>query len=413
MAVQGVLTSMPLLVIPFAIELNTALLFGTELLGALSVGAMLVAYLSMKTRSMAPPPEPPAPELPEETRLSDDKGAEGATVPGAVTRTYTPRPSPELEVVPEPEMEVEPATEPSDAGPSLLERMRSALGRSRAALQDRFDALLGKSVDASALDELEEVLLLADVGVDTATALVDDLRGALKEGAEGPALRERLKEGIRKHLDGVHQPIVVPDGLFVVLVVGVNGSGKTTSIGKLAHRYRQQGKKVLLAAADTYRAAAADQLEVWSQRAEVDLARLDEGADPGAVVYQAMERAVAKDYDVVIVDTAGRLQTKKPLMEELSKIRRVIGKHVADAPHETLLVLDGTMGQNGLSQAALFNEATPLTGVVVTKLDGTAKGGMVLTIAAEMSLPVKLIGIGEGIEDLRDFEPASFVEALA
>ncbi len=406
MAVQGVLTPMPLLVIPFAIELNTALLFGTELLGALSVGAMLVAYLSMKTRSMAPPPEPPSPEPPEETRLSDekDKGAEGATVPGAVTRTYAPHPSPKLEVVPE---------AAAEGRLSLLERMRSALGTSRAALQDRFDALLGKTVDASALDELEEVLLLADVGVDTATALVDDLRSALKEGVEGPALRARLKEGIRKHLDGVHQPLAEPDGLFVVLVVGVNGSGKTTSIGKLANRYHQQGKKVLLAAADTYRAAAADQLEVWSERAEVDLARLDEGADPGAVVYQAMERALAKDYDVVIIDTAGRLQTKKPLMEELSKIRRVIGKHVADAPHETLLVLDGTMGQNGLSQAALFNEATPLSGVVVTKLDGTAKGGMVLTIAAEMSLPVKLIGIGEGIDDLRDFDPAAFVEALA
>ena len=197
------------------------------------------------------------------------------------------------------------------------------------------------------------------------------------------------------------------------MVVGVNGSGKTTTIGKLAARYHREGKKVLLAAADTYRAAAADQLAVWAERAEVDLSRMDEGADPGAVVYQTMERALAQGYDVVIIDTAGRLQTRKPLMDELSKLRRVVTKHVEDGPHETLLVLDGTMGQNGLSQAALFNEAAPLTGVVVTKLDGTAKGGMVLTIAAEMSLPVKLIGMGEGMDDLRDFDPAAFVDVLA
>jgi fused signal recognition particle receptor len=196
------------------------------------------------------------------------------------------------------------------------------------------------------------------------------------------------------------------------LVVGVNGSGKTTTIGKLAHRFKAAGKKVMLAAGDTYRAAAAEQLEVWANRAEVAIVKQESGADPGAVIYAALESAISKDMDVVIIDTAGRLQTKKPLMEQLKKINRVIQKHVPDGPHETLLVLDGTMGQNGLSQAKLFNEATPLTGAVVTKLDGTAKGGMVLTLCSELEIPVKLIGIGEQMLDLRDFEAQAFVDAL-
>ena len=192
----------------------------------------------------------------------------------------------------------------------------------------------------------------------------------------------------------------------------MNGSGKTTTIGKLSARLRREGKRVLLAAADTYRAAASDQLKVWAERAEVGIVTGDPGADPGAVVYDALSSAKAKDIDVVIIDTAGRLQTRKPLMEQLSKINRVIQKQVPDGPHETLLVVDGTMGQNALSQTALFNEATPLSGVVVTKLDGTAKGGVVVTIASEMQLPVKLIGLGEQIDDLRDFEVEPFIAAI-
>ncbi len=434
MPMQGALTTLPLLVIPFAADVGFTLLFGTEVLGALLVGALLVAYFGTRASPIAVPPRTVLSDLePEGPPTSDSE--EGATVPGSVTRSYTPRttPAPALRregaapppVVADPSATPMPvpslaspppgAPEPdAPAGPTLFERMRSALGTSRAALQERFDALLGRTVDDSALDELEDVLLLADVGVNTATELVEDLRGALKDGVEGPELRARLKGGIRQRLVAVHQPMGTPgDGLFVVLVVGVNGSGKTTTIGKLASRYRDQGHRVLLAAADTYRAGAADQLAAWAERTGADLVRLEEGSDPGAVVYQAMERAVARAYDVVIVDTAGRLQTSKPLMEELSKLRRVIGKHCEDAPHETLLVLDGTMGQNGLSQAALFDKATPLSGVVVTKLDGTAKGGMILTISAEMSLPVKLIGIGEGVDDLRDFEPEAFVDVLA
>jgi fused signal recognition particle receptor len=198
----------------------------------------------------------------------------------------------------------------------------------------------------------------------------------------------------------------------VFLVVGVNGSGKTTTIGKLASRLVGEGHKVLLAAADTYRAAAADQLGIWAQRAGADLVRHDEGADPGAVTYDAMQAAVARKVDVVLVDTAGRLQTRKPLMDQLAKIRRVIQKVVPDGPHGTLLVIDGTMGQNAMSQARQFNDVTPLTGVAVTKLDGTAKGGVLLAVADEMKLPIQLIGVGEQVADLRDFEPEAFVDAV-
>jgi fused signal recognition particle receptor len=203
------------------------------------------------------------------------------------------------------------------------------------------------------------------------------------------------------------------EGPWVILVVGVNGSGKTTTIGKLAAKLKSEGLRVLLAAADTYRAAAAEQLTIWAERAEVGIVSHEPGSDPGAVVYDALVAAKARDIDVVIIDTAGRLQTRKPLMEQLSKVCRVIKKQIPEGPHETLLVVDGTMGQNALSQTALFNEATPLTGVIVTKLDGTAKGGMIVAIASEMRLPVKLIGLGEQIGDLREFEAEAFVEVLA
>lgn len=365
-----------LLVMPWATSVAWSTI-GLESLGALLVGAALVAFLA----STAPPPPstPVAPQAP---------APDAAPARGRRDRA---------------------APAPPDG---LVARLRSALGRSREALQGRFDELFAKPVDEDLLDELSDTLLLADVGVTTADRLVDDLRAAAKAGADAPALRERLRDGMRSILDEVHEPLVVPDELWVVLVVGVNGSGKTTTIGKLAARLVGQGKKVLLAAGDTYRAAAADQLEAWAERSGADLVRKDEGADPGAVVYEAMDRAKSQGYDALIIDTAGRLQTTKPLMAELEKLRRVIAKHDEAAPHDTLLVLDGTMGQNALSQATLFDEATPLTGVAITKLDGTAKGGMVLTIADELQVPVKLIGIGEAVDDLRDFEPAAFVEAL-
>jgi len=253
------------------------------------------------------------------------------------------------------------------------------------------------------------------VGVETATRIIDRVRQAAAVGEATPeGLRSAMKAEMRAILSGVDSSWSQPaEGPWVILVVGVNGSGKTTTIGKLAARFKRSGKSVLLAAADTYRAAAAEQLTVWAERAGVDIVALAEGSDPGAVVYDAMSVATQREIDVVIVDTAGRLQTQKPLMEQLSKIRRVIQKRVEAGPHETILVLDGTIGQNGLSQARKFNEATPLTGVAVTKLDGTAKGGMVLTVAAELGLPVKLVGIGEQLDDLKDFDAEAFVDALA
>lgn len=313
--------------------------------------------------------------------------------------------------------ETDAAAESGEAGPEdLVARFASALGRSRAALQGRFDALFGRgTIDEALFEELEEVLLKADVGMPTTERLLAPLRDSAKAGEDAQALRLALREAIRAILLENDPSLTGPpsEGPLVLLVVGVNGSGKTTTIGKLAARFRRDGRHVLLAAADTYRAAAADQLKVWAERAEVDIVAHDEGSDPGAVVFDALEAASARGKDVVIVDTAGRLQTARPLMEQLGKIRRVIDKKVPGAPHETLLVLDGTMGQNGLSQARLFNEATPLTGAVVTKLDGTARGGMVLTLAAELELPVKFIGIGEGMDDLKAFDAAAFADALA
>ena len=290
-----------------------------------------------------------------------------------------------------------------------------ALSRTRSALGSRLDAVLGRArVDDAVFDELEEALLIADVGLPTAEKLLAPLRErSRQEELSGEQLRTALSgevKGLLAHQDPSLNP--PGSGPWVLLVVGVNGSGKTTTIGKLAARLVKQGKRVMLAAGDTYRAAAAEQLEVWAERSGADIVRQDEGADPGAVVYAALESALAKGHDVVIIDTAGRLQTRRPLMEQLSKIRRVIGRLVPDAPHETLLVLDGTMGQNGMSQARLFHEATPLTGAVVTKLDGTAKGGMILALASEMQLPVKLVGVGEAVDDLRDFEPIAYAEAL-
>jgi len=305
------------------------------------------------------------------------------------------------------------AADPPEQAATALDRFRVALQRSRSALQHGLDRFLGKPDDEAALDVLEEALLRADVGVRTTGQLVDRVRAAAQAaGADPEVLRGVLREQMLQLVRGVRTPLADAGSPLVILVVGVNGSGKTTTIGKLANRYTAAGRKVMLAAADTYRAGAAEQLAVWAERAGADLVRGDEGADPSSVVYKALEGAQRDGHDVVLVDTAGRLQTRRPLMEQLAKMRRVIDKHVPGAPHETLLVLDGTMGQNGMSQAQLFHAATPLTGVVVTKLDGSARGGMVLAISTELSLPVKLVGLGEQADDLRDFDPAAFVDAL-
>jgi fused signal recognition particle receptor len=288
----------------------------------------------------------------------------------------------------------------------------SALARTREAFAAQLDRLRGRSIDESALEELEMALLGADVGMPTTSLLLEPLRVA--QPVDAPSPLARLRDGMRGVLAPL-QPALAgqpASGPLVILVVGVNGSGKTTTIGKLAARYAAEGKRVLLAAGDTFRAAAAEQLGVWAQRAGAEIVADAEGADPASVAYAALEAACAREVDVVIIDTAGRLQTAKPLMEQLGKMRRVIEKRVPGAPHETLLVLDGTIGQNALSQARLFHEATPLTGVAITKLDGTAKGGVVLAVASELRLPIKLVGLGERVEDLRDFDADAFLDAL-
>jgi fused signal recognition particle receptor len=296
----------------------------------------------------------------------------------------------------------------------VVQRLRASLSRTRGALQGRFEELFRRGViDESLFEELETTLLTADVGMPTTQKLLEPLRVLARGGERDAArLREVLREGMRSVLRGDNALVPGDAKPWVVLIVGVNGSGKTTTVGKLAAQWQHEGRRVMIAAADTFRAAATDQLKVWAERAGADIVAQGEGADPGAVVYDALSAAKARGHDIVLIDTAGRLQTKKPLMEQLAKIRRVIDKAVPGAPHQTLLVLDGTMGQNAMSQATLFNESTPLTGIIVTKLDGTARGGVVLGLSSELSLPIKMIGTGEKIDDLSPFDPDRFVGAL-
>lgn len=299
----------------------------------------------------------------------------------------------------------------------LFDRLKAGLKKTTDGLVGRIDALvLGKKeIDADTLEELEEILITSDIGVQTTVELIRHLeqrlsRNELKDGA---ALRGALKEEMLARLQSSHAPLRIEGPKpFVILVVGVNGVGKTTTIGKLAAKFTAEGKSVLLAAGDTFRAAAAEQLEIWGKRAGVAVVRHQEGADPSAVAFDACKAALGRGADILIVDTAGRLHTKVNLMEEMKKIHRVIGREIPDAPHETLLVLDGATGQNALSQARLFKESAGVTGIVMTKLDGTAKGGIVVAVSCEFALPVRYIGVGESVEDLREFEPQEFVDAL-
>ncbi len=281
-----------------------------------------------------------------------------------------------------------------------------------ARIKNPFSALITKEIDEEIIEQIEESLLMADVGVETTDKLLSILQSTLKSDASLDDVRVALKKELIRRL-GEKSPLKVQsDGPLVILVVGVNGSGKTTTIGKLAHRYKQEGKKVLVAAGDTYRAGAVAQLEEWAKRADVDIVLAQPKADPASVFYNALESAKSKKFDVLICDTAGRLQEHTALMEELEKIVRVGKKVIPDAPHEVLLVLDSTIGQNALSQAKGFGAVAPLTGVVLTKLDGTAKGGIVIAVRDTTGVPIKLVGMGEGINDIYEFEPVSFVEAL-
>jgi fused signal recognition particle receptor len=297
----------------------------------------------------------------------------------------------------------------------MLQALREGLARTRQAAFGRIAQLLGATEITPALwEELEAALIQADVGVRVAQELLDRLRERVRrEGVtRAEDLRAMLKAELRALLKDPPPLNLGRDPLEVVLVVGVNGSGKTTTVAKLAHRFRQQGRRVLLAAADTFRAAAGEQLEIWAERAGVPCIGGQPGADPGAVLFDALQAARARGYDLVLADTAGRLHTKYNLMQELQKVRRVAAKAVPGAPHEVWLVLDATTGQNALPQAREFHQAVGVTGLILTKLDGTAKGGAVFAIARELGLPVRFVGVGEGLEDLLPFDANAFVEEL-
>ena len=298
----------------------------------------------------------------------------------------------------------------------FFSKLKEGLTKTRQGFVAKIENLVStsKKIDEDLYEELEELLIQADVGVNTAVELVEDLRKEVKARKleDSQELKGVLQELIAGIIGKEEFSLNLNGHPAVIIVVGVNGVGKTTTIGKLAHNFKADGKKVLLAAGDTFRAAAIDQLEIWGNRVGCDVIKHKEGADPAAVVFDAVQAAKARNTDVLIVDTAGRLHTKVNLMEELKKVFRVITRELPDAPHEVLLVLDAATGQNAISQAKLFGQACGTTGIVLTKLDGTAKGGVVIGIKAELDIPVKYIGVGEQIDDLKEFNPQDFVEAL-
>jgi fused signal recognition particle receptor len=301
--------------------------------------------------------------------------------------------------------------------PNLLERLKAGIQKTRAGLVEKVEDLVSgkKQIDADLLDELEYTLITADIGVATATEILERIRQRVSRKLVGDAseVKGLIKEHLLEVLQAVERPVPrVAEPPAVVMVVGVNGAGKTTTIGKLAHRFKGEGRSVLLCAADTFRAAAIEQLEIWGERTGVDVIRQKQGADPSAVLFDALTAAKARKMDYVIVDTAGRLHTKDNLMLELEKMRRTAQRVIPDAPHEVLLVLDGTTGQNGLEQARKFTASSGVTGIILTKLDGTAKGGVVVAIAREMNLPIRYVGIGEKLEDLLPFDAETFIDSL-
>ncbi len=301
--------------------------------------------------------------------------------------------------------------------PSLLDRLKTGIQKTRAGLMEKLeDAISGrKEIDADVLEELEYALITADIGAKTTAEILERIRQRIERHQVGDSAE--IKSLIREHLLEILQaterpvpPVTEPPG--VIMVVGVNGAGKTTSIGKLTRRLQSEGKSVLMCAADTFRAAAIEQLEVWAQRTGVDIIRQQPGSDPSAVLFDALQAGKARKVDYVIVDTAGRLHTKVNLMAELEKMRRTAARVIPAAPHEVLLVLEATTGQNGLEQARKFTDSSAVTGIILTKLDGTAKGGVVVAISRELNLPIRYVGVGEQIDDLLPFEPETFVASL-
>ncbi len=298
----------------------------------------------------------------------------------------------------------------------FFEKLKNGLSKTKEAFNDRVNEVMAnfRKVDEELLESLEEALILSDVGAETATKIVDELRqkAKLEKIEDADAIKEALKEVIANEISKNDSSMNLDTKPSMIMMVGVNGAGKTTSIGKIANSLREEGKKVLVVAADTFRAAAIEQLEVWAQRARVDFYRKAEGSDPASVVFDGIKKAKDESYDVVIVDTAGRLHTKKNLMDELGKIQRIIDRELPEASKEILLVLDGTTGQNMISQAKEFSEVTEITGLVLTKIDGTAKGGAVIGICSEKNIPIKYIGVGEKIDDLQKFDAKDFAKAM-
>ena len=420
---------------PLAIELLVVL---GPLLAVPFVAFLIAAPLRRRAKSVEalltsaePRVEREAPrEEPVESAPSEVAEARTTPAPEPVAEAGPPaEPEAALDALPAPEPEVaagpvakpEPAPEPTEPTPlpepprprvSLRERLT---GTSQTLVGRLSGLLAGRTVDAELLDDLEAVLFTADLGVSTAESLLEVVK---KEGSgrDAGAVREILRDAILaklKHVEPVGDPLALPGGPpHVILVLGVNGSGKTTTIGKLAARYHAAGKKVILGAGDTFRAAAAEQLQVWGDRVGCEVVQGKAGGDPAAVAFDTVKAARARNADVAIIDTAGRLQTRQDLMAELGKIARVIGREIPDAPHESLLVLDSNTGQNALSQARLFTEATQITALALTKLDGTAKGGVIVGLADEFGIPVRYVGVGESIDDLQDFEAEPFVDAI-
>jgi fused signal recognition particle receptor len=301
----------------------------------------------------------------------------------------------------------------------FFEKLKEGLSKTHQGFVEKIDQLfLGKkSIDQDLLDELEGLLFSADLGVKTSSQLIEGVQKELRRGElqEPEKVKDFIKQEILRILKSGEKPLTIDFSQtkpFLFMVVGVNGVGKTTTIAKIAHQYSSQGKKVLIGAADTFRAAAVEQLEVWAKRVGADLIKQSKGSDPSAVAFDSVHAAKARNVDLVFIDTAGRLHTKVNLMEELKKVKRIIARECPGAPHEVLLVLDATTGQNAISQAKLFNEAIGVTGIALTKLDGTAKGGIIIGITEELKIPVRYIGVGEGMDDLREFNASEFVQAL-
>ncbi|MCK2150308.1 signal recognition particle-docking protein FtsY [Marinobacter alexandrii] len=394
-------------------------------IGLLALLVLIFVLDIAGNRSRAPRPKPvpqrkpevakgPAPAEPAEKTSTEEASVEGPAAESAPAET-----KPEAVEAPEPvatpELAAEPEPEPQL---SVFERIKQGLGKTRASLTGGMADLfsVGKKIDEDLLEEIETTLLMADVGVTATSEIIESLTDKLERNQlkDGEALRKALRDELHGLLKDVSKPLSVDTGKqpYVILMVGVNGVGKTTTIGKLTKKFQNDGKSVMLAAGDTFRAAAVEQLQVWGERNNVPVVAQHNGADSASVIFDAIQSAQSREVDVVIADTAGRLQNKDNLMNELEKVVRVMKKLDDTAPHEVMLVLDAGTGQNALSQAQVFQQAVGVSGITLTKLDGTAKGGIVFAIARQLQLPIRFIGVGEQVDDLRSFDAETFVDAL-